>query len=184
MEFMLFSNQRLVFTIEAETTEMIDSLQAKDLVNAINGTLNNATIMEKPNKGDEKLKPCCDAAYMDDIDGEVNTTGCKHALAKKDGSEESFDLLCYLIFFLESMIFTGLFLAMVTMQCIPMIFKILAGFKDIVKCGSACCLPPKRRKVSTMELSASALQKKKGQKEGAGNYTPDNLDALMDILEE
>ncbi len=35
-----------------------------------------------------------------------------------------------------------------------------------------------------MESLASALQKKKGQKEGAGNYIPHDLDALMDILEE
>lgn len=49
---------------------------------------------------------------------------------------------------------------------------------------SSLKLPPKRHKVSAVESSASTLQKKRGRKEGSGNYTTDDLDALMDILEE
>ncbi|KAK0221253.1 hypothetical protein EDD85DRAFT_265547 [Armillaria nabsnona] len=74
--------------------------EADSLANAINVALGNGT---SPNKGDEGLSPAdgepvdaltrkSDGAHMDDADGEVNTTGHKHALAKKDGGYESSDL--------------------------------------------------------------------------------------------
>ncbi|KAK0236859.1 hypothetical protein EDD85DRAFT_790592 [Armillaria nabsnona] len=89
-----FVKTRPVFNIEAKTTQIIDSSQADSLANAINVMLNNGTsiLMEQPNKGHAPTSKS-DAAHIDDVNGEVNTTGCKGALAKRDGSKESSELL-------------------------------------------------------------------------------------------